>query len=300
MEQLRLIHLPPHQDPGFLARFPLWKTCLRQIVFLPSDMMEFHTEQHPILDGAEALQFLIEVLCGLHSPLVGENEVLGQFKQFLLNQGDSAFFDSQQKWIQFVLQEVKKIRAQHIHRLGSKSYGSLLRKLTQEQMEVSIFGTGQFAEEILPWLSHKKKIQMIGRNSQRLQFFEGKYPQLSIVTLHQKNKVALAPHVLIAATVSNESVLEYFNKNDLSQVKCIYDLRGLASEQEELELLQMLKQAGLRCEVIFLRHLFQSMESQRQQNLQLIGHIKIELNQNISAFLNRLEHRPLGWDDLCA
>lgn len=303
MTQFGLVHLQPkHEIHLGLKSYPLWKTCLRQIVFAPADDAAHLPEDAVYMQDQEATQFLIEVLCGLHSPLLGENEVFGQFKQFLEENGSHEIFSSQQKWIQFVLQEVKRVRSQYIHLLGSKSYGSMLRKLTQESSEISIFGTGQFAEEILPWLSHKKKLQLVGRNTERLKFFEGKYAHLSVIQLHstEETKAPLCKHLIIAASVSNESLIEYLKRSDLSQLQKIYDLRGLSSEQEEQRFVELMKKAGLHIQVVFLNDLFRSMESQRQQNVQIVETIKSDLHQKVSAFLMRLEHRPLGWDDLCA
>ncbi|MFN7905633.1 MAG: hypothetical protein ACK5P5_10665 [Pseudobdellovibrionaceae bacterium] len=313
MEHLGLIHLEPHSEiEPALAMFPVWKTCLRQIVFVPADFdQQQSTNSSQIYNlhkDQDAMQFLIEVLCGLHSPLVGENEVFGQFKQFLEDHSSHSLFTLQQKWIQFTLQEVKKTRAQYAHLLGSKSYGSLLRKLTHESSEVSIFGTGQFAEEILTWLSHKKKLQMIGRNTDRLKFFEGKYSHLSVQMLlqpaHQYQQkeapISIAKHFIIAASVSNGDLVDFLKRSHLAELKAIFDLRGLASEREEMDFTEQLRKNGFQQEVVFLRDLFRNMESQRQQNIKLIDSIKKELEDNIRSFLMRLEHRPLGWDDLCA
>ncbi len=304
MAQMGLIHLQPnHEIPAPLKAYPLWKTCLRQIIFVSPDVSENLPKDATFLKDQEATQFLIEVLCGLHSPLLGENEVFGQFKQFLEDQGPHELFSNQQKWVQFVLQEVKRIRSQYIHLLGSKSYGSMLRKLTQDSSEVTIFGTGQFAEEILPWLSHKKKLQMIGRNTDRLKFFEGKYAHLSVQRLHSGSpemNSTLHQHLILAASVSHETFVSYLQRSDVSKLQKIYDLRGLTSEKEEKQFFDLMKKEGFNIEIVFLRDLFRSMESQRKQNVQLIETIKSELNQKVIAFLMRLEHRPLGWDDLCA
>ena len=49
-----------------------WQTCLRRIVFLHRSELEPRTSSRlEIYSGREAYQFLLEVICGLHSPLVG-------------------------------------------------------------------------------------------------------------------------------------------------------------------------------------------------------------------------------------
>src|SRR6185369_1352064 len=60
-----------------------WQTCLRRIVFLHRSELEQRTSSRlESYSGREAYQFLLEVICGLHSPLVGENAVMGQFRKF--------------------------------------------------------------------------------------------------------------------------------------------------------------------------------------------------------------------------
>jgi glutamyl-tRNA reductase len=72
-----------------------WQTCLRRILFLNArdnhDILEaIETEGllPPIVEvfrGEQAYGFLLEVICGLNSPIVGETAVMGQFKEFLQN-----------------------------------------------------------------------------------------------------------------------------------------------------------------------------------------------------------------------
>src|SRR5438045_3448988 len=65
-------------DSGWM----LWQTCLRKIAFGGAEALgsiQIETGDQ-ILSGSEAYQFCLEVICGLHSPLVGETEVFGQFK----------------------------------------------------------------------------------------------------------------------------------------------------------------------------------------------------------------------------
>ena len=58
----------------------VWRTCVRQVAFvddpaaIPQGVAAWHDEA--------AYAHLLEVVCGLHSPIVGETEVLHQFKVF--------------------------------------------------------------------------------------------------------------------------------------------------------------------------------------------------------------------------
>src|SRR5215216_7146041 len=61
-----------------------WQTCLRRIVFLHRNEPRTFADKPGTQTyfGRDAYQFLLEVICGLHSPLVGENAVMGQFRKF--------------------------------------------------------------------------------------------------------------------------------------------------------------------------------------------------------------------------
>ena len=71
-----------------------WQTCLRRILFLHSndnraviEAAEVGKVVQPTVEvfrGQEAYRFLLEVICGLNSPIVGETAVMGQFKEFSL------------------------------------------------------------------------------------------------------------------------------------------------------------------------------------------------------------------------
>src|SRR4029079_3255285 len=108
-----------------------WQTCLRRIVFLHRSELEPRISSRlEIYSGRKAYQILLEVICGLHSPLVGENAVMGQFRKF----PTSAVFP-ETTWGRFLrdlttdlLVDARQVRHHHLQNLGSQSYGSLIRK----------------------------------------------------------------------------------------------------------------------------------------------------------------------------
>src|SRR4051794_17953925 len=77
IQDLRIVH---RRKPAKFApdHGPLvWATCLRSLAFggTPETGDEYYLQ-------GEAYRFLLEVVCGLKSPIVGETEVFGQFKVF--------------------------------------------------------------------------------------------------------------------------------------------------------------------------------------------------------------------------
>lgn len=271
----------------------LWKTCLRQIMFLDSSSFSFTAQaDDQIFRGQDALAFLMEILCGLHSPVLGETEVWGQFKLFVQERRakNDPLFVENKKWLQFVLTEVKKIRAEHMKNLGSNSYGSLLRKYTRDSDSVSLFGAGHLVGEILPWVALKKEIHVVSRQPERLNALTDKWPHLQLETYQDLS--SLNEVLVIAAPLEDERILTLL-KDHGSKVRHVFDLRGEVNQLPDL-----LAHTGLKIHT--LQQLFDEMSESRKENLEKILVLKALIADKTLQFHERTELRPLGWDDLCA
>ena len=247
-----------------------------------------------ILRGEKALSHLLEILCGLHSPIVGETEVFGQFRAFVDSRkqlNDTLFSDSQ-KWLNFITAEVKKTRSEHLVGIGSQSYGSLLRRHTKDLESVTICGSGQLAQEILPWLAHKKSVQIICREPAKMQAFAEKYDNLTISTYNEAYVHGEA--MVIAAPVGDARILELMSKQDTRPL-AIFDLRG-----EENQLPTLVEQQFPRVKVMALQQFFSEIEETKKDTQTKLQAIRAHLLEKALAFTQRTELRPLGWDDICA
>src|SRR5947208_6271858 len=169
-----------------------WQTCLRRILFLNShdhreliQTLEAGNVIPPIVEivrGQDAYRFLLEVICGLNSPIVGETAVMGQFKEFLLN----AKFPKT-SWGNFLGQlatnlmiDAKRVRSRHLQGIGSQSYGSLVRHQVKGMPAVAVLGSGKLAREILPWLIGKTKVRVFCRNPKQRADLLIDYPEISL------------------------------------------------------------------------------------------------------------------------
>src|SRR5581483_3868151 len=134
---------PQAIEPGT----PVWRTCLREVLFA-EDPAGLGTR--PLVEG-EAYRLLLEILCGLQSPMVGETQVMGQFKTFLSSLG------REQNWLnrlgQRLLTDAREIRTRHLQGLGSRSYGSAVRRFLTDVEHTVLLGTGKLAQEVLPFLA---------------------------------------------------------------------------------------------------------------------------------------------------
>ena len=144
-----------HREPGtqlIPAGAPTWRTCLREISFsngATSDRSPSESARR--LSEGDAYRVLLEILCGLQSPMVGETQVLGQFKAFLATLGHD------QAWLgrlgQRLLGDAREIRTKYLQGLGSRSYGSAVRRHLAACRHAVLIGTGKLAQEVLPFLA---------------------------------------------------------------------------------------------------------------------------------------------------
>ena len=277
----------------------VWETCLRKIIFckqnqttenffnLKDQCKDQNYKDHlHFLVGAEALQFLIEVLCGLKSKIIGETEIFGQFRKFLeTTEAKKIPLFQNQQFVQFLFQQVKEIREKHLLGLAVHSYGSLIRKKFQNEDVVSLIGYGHLAQEIIPWLKNKKVNVYVRQatrfqNTEQIQFFE-------------LENAILQGAVVLAAPVQVEKLIQLFNESqDLHQ---IIDCRGLDQNNRSLK-----KSIHLATEnIIELKDLFQLLENEQKKILGIVPYVQSEIAKRVENYLFKAQHRPMGWEDLC-
>ena len=113
-----------------------------------------------MVTDAEAYALLLEIVCGLRSPLVGETEVQAQFKAFLASldrRRDAPLLRLGQR----VLADAKVIRQRHLQGFGAHSYGPLVARHVPEGRRVILVGTGALAAEVagsLTYWSHDRPL----------------------------------------------------------------------------------------------------------------------------------------------
>jgi len=161
MTQLFVTHLPyPGNQPAAEAARPggdglLVDTCLRRVwigTTAPDREQASGTEFYA---GLAAYQFLLEFISGLHSAIPGETNVLGQFRQTWVRWRANHPAEALQLAgvVEQLLQDARRIRAQHLQGIGGTSYGSLVRRLIQPAGEDRILfvGAGDLARSMWPF-----------------------------------------------------------------------------------------------------------------------------------------------------
>jgi len=303
LDQLAIVNL--RQDAR--EQFPValngleWKTCLRRVLFLN------RSEHNALIEAAEnqkqaaveiyeredASKFLLEVICGLNSPLVGETAVMGQFREFLAQTRfpNTTWGNYLRQLTSTLLTDAKRVRHDHLQGLGSQSYGSLVRQQVRGLPMVSVLGAGQLAREILPWLIGKTKVRVFYRNWDHAKELLNDYPEIELVKFSDP-AADCQPEgmgLVIAAPLSAAAVGKWVSQQGNSFSKCL-DLRGEA-ETDPLT---------FSFPVIKLSELFDALRNDRQKLEGRVAAARAEIDRLSHRQMQQAQFRPFGWEDLCA
>ena len=126
--------------------------------------------------GQDAYHYLLEVICGLRSRVLAENEIVGQFKQAYW---EYLKLENRRTDLMVVLEKLfkdgKEVRSQYLEGIGQKTYASISRKLVFEKTipkRILVIGTGKLAFDIVNQLRKKvEKIFISSRNFQKVTEF---------------------------------------------------------------------------------------------------------------------------------
>lgn len=286
LKDLHVIHRLKPQTivPG---DFPLWATCLRSLAFVKAESLnEIRSPGDEVYSQADAYQFVLEIICGMHSPILGETEVFGQFKQFA--SAWTVLQPSRATLVQRLLNDAKEIRALHLKNLGVQSYGSWIKRhLSGDQ--VHILGAGQLVEEILPHLSKKAEaISLYVRNGKTCSSLKTKVSvPLHVLDIHGAQ--IRSGTLIVAAPLSAAQIQSVVEAQRLTTV---FDLRD-DSASDRLP-------ASLAKKVYRLEDIFNQIQSTRSKLVPVVAAVKSEISIRSLRVAALAQIRPLGWDDLCA
>jgi glutamyl-tRNA reductase len=285
---LALVHQTPGSAP-LPASMPLWRTCLREIGFVDDGA---GAAPPAALRGVDAYALLLEIVCGLRSPLVGETEVQAQFKSFLASLDPIAH-----GWLlrlgQRVLGDAKLIRHRYLQGFGTHSYGHLVRDLVPAGRHVVLVGTGTLAAELDAALEASHPIQHWGRveaEPNGSAAAEGdRRAARKIWTIRDDNRaIPSGPiSVIVAAPIAAA---------DLERIIRRYDS---VSEVIDLRARDVCGSGVCGARTITLDDVFATVGTSADAAAR-VDAARVEVRRLADAFGTREELRPFGWDDLCA
>lgn len=279
--EFSVIQQPPNV-PAFAIGTPVWRTCMRQVAFvdqacvIPPGVAAWRNEA--------AYAHLLEVICGLHSPIVGETEVLHQFKVFA--EGLPA---NQPQWRELcgrLLADARTIRSTYLIGLGSRSYGSAVRRRVRECSRVALIGTGMLAKEIVPFLVRSDRvIDLWGRRPTCSLMAAGlTYRQLTSPPLVVEEPAA----IIVAAPVAAAAIVQLASQYRAPRL--LIDLRSESAADPPAPM----------APVVTLADVFAGFDAVADDNAQRVAAATAAIAQCARAFASRAKVNPFGWHDLCA
>lgn len=279
-----------------------WKTCLRRVLFLNRNensaliaAAENSAGRLPVevYRGEDTIRFLLEVICGLNSPLLGETAVMGQFREFVAHTKfpNTSWGNFLRQVISNLLVDARHVRHKHLQGLGSQSYGSMVRHHVKGLPMVAVLGGGQLAKEILPWLIGKTRVRLFYRNRARARVLLSDYPEIQLDQFSMADSVweHQGAGLVIAAPLEAIEVEHWVQQQSTGFTKCL-DLRGEA-ETDPL---------SLPFPVIKLSELFDALRNDRNKLADRVAAARAAIKQLIQCQTQQAQVRPFGWEDLCA
>lgn len=293
MNNLEIYHTVNKQDISleWLAEnnFVIWETCVRQILIGTKKLINI-PPGFSNLSSVKAYRFLLEVICGLHSPMIGETEIMAQFKSFITNQNDR--YISSQIDAQFwstLQKEAKTIRSRYLKNYGQQTYGGIVLQNSLSSDSINILGSGKLASSILTHFSKDNRpINIHCRNQIKGQKLKLKFPIIKNIQ-HLGSRInSMNAMLVIAAPIETDWLEKYLIEN--KQIKNVVDLRSMHNHtainyktEKYLDLNQVFKMVEKSTNTI-------------KENARLA---KIQIAKNSLLWQCKAQHRPFGWEDMC-
>ncbi len=255
------------------------KTCQRTLILsfedLPFPSQNLHL-------GEEAYLFLLETICGLKSKLIGENEIVGQFKEAYQIFTASTLRDTRlQLILEKLFKDAKDIRTQFLIGISQKTYASLTRRHLIQRAKakhVVVLGSGQLAEDLINQFKKKATVTLCARNSERVSELQ-KIHQISVIPWEDRKTLVDRPY--IANTIGGDFTLlgeDFFELWCQNQTERLFvDLGSPSVIKTSLQLAE----GVVRLDDIFNEGAI--VESQKQQQIELARAAMHDITQKRKA-----------------
>lgn len=305
LQQLKLAHLPAQYELPFEndGRYFVLKTCQRTFVLGFHFDLLHTTDWGPsgeVLLAEKAYHFLLETICGLKSRLLGENEIVSQFKQayaeYLKLSGKNPFVLNV---MHKLFQDAKNIRSKYLTHIGQQSYAGIAKKIIFDKgvpSEVLLFGTGNLANDIIKLLKKKTKLILCGRNEQKIS--DAKRSESLIETLSWDQRENWTEHPFVINTISAQT--DFYDQNHFEKWKKNHRNKKESGLFIDLSYPSMLNTHYAGEEgVIRLKEVFEKGSELDKEKQIKIYHAKTEiLKLSQKRKTSFAFHYPFGWEEL--
>jgi glutamyl-tRNA reductase len=263
---------------------PVWRTCLREIAFVDPRRK---ADSAGVLSEAAAYGHLLDVICGLDSPIVGETEVMHQFKAFVasLPAEHGALGELGQR----LLADAGAIRARYLIGLGPRSYGSAVRRHVRDVPRVALVGTGMLASDVLAFVADEGRVVDLWGRREAVDMVLA--PSVTYRRLDESSSMPMAESdtaMVIAAPISSCDISRTAGRYD--RLVRIVDLRAEGAEDPPPPV----------PDLVTLQDVFAEVSRAARGADGRVAAAREEIRQCALAYASREKLRPSGWHDLCA
>ena len=264
-----------------------WKTCMRTLYIGDARIFDISQAKfslnYQIYIGYDAYKLLLEIVSGIRSRLLGETEILAQFKEIMKNESlpKHSLGDYLRKLRDQIIEDSRKIRSGHLRHLGDQSYGGLANRYLKSTKEVVLFGTGNLAIKVLPWLLEKnRQVTVVGRNLEKLKEIAAKYPvQIQTLDAFSPNDEA----IVIAAPISLKEIIPSLKENTM-----IVDFREDDKGDNFSNALNY----------ISFESMLNSLKAQEERNKELRKKLEVVVSEIAEERENESQNFIYGWEDI--
>ncbi len=275
-------------------------TCQRELIIQYREQDSHHKlyQGAEIYEDAAGYTFLLETILGLKSKLIGENEVMGQFKEAFLKYLEKDNPNSKiTTLIQSLFKDAKKIRSKYLIDIGQYSYAGITKNIVTTYSKkqnivpnVLIVGSGLLADSIVKFFTKKFKPIIIARNQNRVTQIKDKYQIKSIPWEELENIHQFQYIINSIGTKDTLFTHDFFSSWMLHKYKLFIDLGAPSSIKTEL---------GPNDDVLRLNDIFTIGATLNDEKEQKIREAKLAISDLVSYKQKRYHiHLPFGWEEL--
>lgn len=269
------------------------RTCQRTLVLTYQTYPFSQTElpAHQLVTGSDAYLFLLETICGLKSKLIGENEIVGQFKEAYQIYAASTLKDTKLLLVlEKLFKDAKDIRTQYLIGISQKTYASLTRRHLIQKAKadhVVIVGSGAMAEDLINQFKKKARISICARNSEKVSELS-RLHTLEVIPWEERHTLVNFP--FIANTVGTDAILfdeTFFSSWSKHPQHLFVDLGSPSSIRTELTI----EEGVVRLDDIFREGAVVEEQKQAQIALAKAAMITITMKR-IALFEQKFANAP--------
>jgi glutamyl-tRNA reductase len=273
----------------------VWKTCLREVAFVHRDGLraDLLRAGDTVLDGADAYRVVLEIACGLRSPLVGETEVMGQFRAFVARvERLDAQWAPLKAFCRHLLPNAKAVRTHHLTGLGTRSYRVLAARHLRHVECIAILGAGHLARQLVPALA-SHRVGIYCRRPASVADLRARYHDLVVLDLAGDWidwSTGRSTALIVAAPMSAHEIHSWMARHR-QEIGMVLDFRAEGAHDA-------LALPGTT--VTPLARMLEQLEVARRFTDERAEAARREIGRHADTYWNRHELRPFGWADLCA